>query len=169
VTPEELYPLVWDRQTRGMVYRRVGPDDFDDLMQDIYLQTLRVFEHIDPDNPAGYVFGIAKNVVANYIHRKMRYRETFEPGIDPRASSRDPNPEQQLAAKEEQCVLRRSLEMVPPRDRELLTRSYIQGESHERTEKVMRLTPTQYRLRKSRAKDKLGKIGRELLHMPKAA
>jgi RNA polymerase sigma-70 factor, ECF subfamily len=49
------------------------------------------------------------------------------------------------------------------RDREILTRFYLRGESQERVCSEMNLTGTQFRLLKSRAKARFGELGKRRL------
>ena len=55
------------------------------------------------------------------------------------------------------------MKSISPRDREILTRSYLLEQSQERICAEMNLTETQFRLRKSRAKARLGEVGKRRL------
>ena len=60
-------------------------------------------------------------------------------------------------------ILNRAMELLDPRDREILNRSIYEEQSQEEIMKEMNLSETQYRLHRSRAIGKLGKIGKYLL------
>jgi DNA-directed RNA polymerase specialized sigma24 family protein len=55
------------------------------------------------------------------------------------------------------------LEEISTRDKEILTRFYLRGQSQEKICQEMRLTETQFRLLKSRAKARFGELGRKRL------
>ena len=57
----------------------------------------------------------------------------------------------------------RVLKGLSSRDREILTRFYLQEESQEQICREMKLTDTQFRLLKSRAKARFGEMGRRKL------
>ena len=76
-------------------------------------------------------------------HRAALYAETWEP-IDFASDGR-------------------SLVVLSSRDREILTRFYLQEESQEEICIEMTLTETQFRLLKSRAKSRFGELGKKKL------
>jgi DNA-directed RNA polymerase specialized sigma24 family protein len=60
-------------------------------------------------------------------------------------------------------VMTRTLRAMSSRDREILTRFYLQEQSQEQICAEMHLTDTQFRLLKSRAKARFGEMGRRRL------
>ena len=58
-------------------------------------------------------------------------------------------------------VMLEVLREMSPRDREVLTRFYLREQSQEQICRDMRLTDTQFRLLKSRAKARFGEIGKK--------
>ncbi|MBL8177925.1 MAG: sigma-70 family RNA polymerase sigma factor, partial [Bryobacterales bacterium] len=67
----------------------------------------------------------------------------------------DPDQEANLLSRERSDLMHRGLGRLCKRDRELITRFYLQGESLHQICQEMNLTATQFRLFKSRAKAKL--------------
>jgi hypothetical protein len=63
--------------------------------------------------------------------------------------------------------MRASLLSLRPKEREILTRFYLQEQSQETIQQEMNLTETQYRLLKSRSKQKLERITRKTIPPPK--
>jgi RNA polymerase sigma-70 factor, ECF subfamily len=59
--------------------------------------------------------------------------------------------------------MRRVLESLSRRDREILIRFYLQEESQDQICRDMELTETQFRLLKSRAKARFGELGKKKL------
>jgi len=56
------------------------------------------------------------------------------------------------------------LRSLPDRDREILTRFYLDEQTQEQICEDMNLTETQFRLLKSRAKARFGELGKRKLH-----
>jgi DNA-directed RNA polymerase specialized sigma24 family protein len=62
------------------------------------------------------------------------------------------------------------LQAIPRRDREILTRFYLKEQTQEEICEEMKLTETQFRLLKSRAKSRFGALGRRrLMRKPMAS
>jgi DNA-directed RNA polymerase specialized sigma24 family protein len=79
------------------------------------------------------------------------------------------DPEQVLAGKQRAEIMARALRSVSQRDREILTRFYLLEQSQEEICRDMRLSDTQFRLLKSRAKARFGELGRRKLLRPSLA
>jgi RNA polymerase sigma-70 factor (ECF subfamily) len=71
--------------------------------------------------------------------------------------------ERKLMIKERADICRKALEQLKPKERELLTRFYLEEQSQEQIMREMKLSVTQFRLNKSRAKQMFGKAGKRLL------
>ena len=59
--------------------------------------------------------------------------------------------------------MKRLLQETPRRDREILTRFYLLGENRRQICSEMKLSYTQYRLLKSRAKARFAELGKRTL------
>jgi RNA polymerase sigma-70 factor (ECF subfamily) len=70
------------------------------------------------------------------------------------------NPEQAAIQNQNEDIARRVLESVSPRDREILIRFYLEEQAAEQICDEMDLTETQFRLLKSRAKDRFGELAK---------
>jgi DNA-directed RNA polymerase specialized sigma24 family protein len=73
------------------------------------------------------------------------------------------NPEQTAAFRQKVEFMTSILRSLSDRDREILTRFYLDEQTQEKICKEMRLTETQFRLLKSRAKTRFGELGRRKL------
>ena len=94
------------------------------------------------------------------VHLRRNYVDMdFQESI----SDKRPNPERQAIEKENLGLAMRILESIPKRDREVLTRFYLEEESAEEICQTMGLSETQFRLIKSRAKARFGELGRRRL------
>jgi DNA-directed RNA polymerase specialized sigma24 family protein len=80
------------------------------------------------------------------------------PGLN--LSDRQVSPERRVVESQTQELAMRLLRSLPARDREVLTRFYLQEQSAETICSEMRLTETQFRLIKSRAKARYGELGK---------
>ena len=69
------------------------------------------------------------------------------------------NPEQNAAFREKTTIMVEVLRELSPRDREILTRFYLEEQSQDQICEEMHLTETQFRLLKSRAKARFGELG----------
>jgi DNA-directed RNA polymerase specialized sigma24 family protein len=67
-----------------------------------------------------------------------------------------------MVSRQEIEIARKVLEEVSGRDREILQRFYVLGQSQEQICAVMELSCNQFRLLKSRAKARFGEIGKKL-------
>jgi len=160
---EELY-YRFGRGIRYSFFRHLGPQDLDDKIHDTFLivvQAIRRGELRDPERLMGFVRTIVRRQVAAHIEEVVHARRDETP-IEPMTPilDRANTAEEQMLWDEQVRVMMGTLESMPARDRELLTRFYIRDESQEQICSEMNLTDTQFRLFKSRAKARFGERGR---------
>ena len=74
---------------------------------------------------------------------------------------RGADPEWTAIVRQRRMLARRLLGEVSGRDREVLVRFYLKEQSQQEICRDMELTQTQFRLLKSRAKARLGTLGRK--------
>jgi RNA polymerase sigma factor (sigma-70 family) len=112
----------------------------------------------------GFVRTIVRRQVAAHIDRVVQDRrdqtdlETGAKVADPRGT-----PEQAAIFREKSDLLKRVLNELSARDREILTRFYLHEEAQDQICEEMGLTDTQFRLLKSRAKARFGELGKKKL------
>jgi RNA polymerase sigma factor (sigma-70 family) len=160
---EELY-YRFGRGIRYSFYRHLGPQDLDDKVHDtfvIVVQAIRKGELRDPERLMGFVRTVVRRQVAAHIEDAVHARRDETP-IEPATPVLDQTStaEEQMICEEQIAVMVRTLRSMPPRDRELLTRFYLEDQSQEQICREMGLTDTQFRLFKSRAKARFGEKGR---------
>lgn len=163
---EQLYSL-FSRGIRFYLCRQLGPQELEDKVHDtflIVLQAIRRGELRDPQRLMGFVRTIVRRQVAAYIDKTVQTRKEqtdlqFGLGV----SDRHNNPEEDAIAQQRMEIMTGVLESISRRDREILTRFYLLGESQEKICSEMRLSDTQFRLLKSRAKARFGELGRRKL------
>lgn len=161
----ELY-LRFHRGIRFLLFRSLGPE-CDDVLQEVFLIVLSAIRDgriEDTSRLAGYVRGVARNLIHEEIGRRQRARDRNidceEPGLNLVSSDR-PDEQRERSASTE--LAQRVLGELNTRDREILTRFYLQDQSEEQIRADMRLTETQFRLTKCRAKARFAELGKRQL------
>jgi RNA polymerase sigma-70 factor (ECF subfamily) len=163
---EELYQL-FSKGIRFYLCRQLGPQEFDDKVHDTFVlvvQAIRRGELREPQRLMGFVRTIVRRQVAAHIDRVVHIRRDH---MDLESSARvaDPNgnPEETAMFRQRKELIHRVLGEMVERDREILTRFYLQEEGQDQICTEMALTETQFRLLKSRAKARFGELGRKKL------
>jgi DNA-directed RNA polymerase specialized sigma subunit len=102
--------------------------------------------------------------VAAYIDEAVHERRETAP-LDHTLSliSEGTNPEDCTLGNQRIDLMVKVLRALSRRDREILTRFYLQEQSQEQICRDMKLSETQFRLLKSRAKARFGALGRKKL------
>jgi RNA polymerase sigma-70 factor (ECF subfamily) len=160
---EELYG-VFTSGIRFYLCRELGPQDLDDKIHDAFLtitQSIRRGDLREPERLMGYVRTVIRRQVAAHIGSAVEARRN-RVDADQGAFLRDyqPDPERKVIERQNIDLAMRVLNSLPRRDRELLTRFYLQEQSPRQICRDMSLTETQFRLTKSRAKARFTDLGR---------
>jgi RNA polymerase sigma-70 factor, ECF subfamily len=162
----ELYQI-FGRGVRFFMYRQLGPQDLDDRVHDAFLVVVQAIQRGDLRDPArlmGFVRTIVRRQVATRIdHLVQTRREQVPLETGPIIADRTGTPEEQAMGGQQAQLMLKILHGMSPRDRDILTRFYIQEQAQEQICREMDLTDTQYRLLKSRAKARFGDLGRRAL------
>ena len=163
---EKLYQ-VFARGIRLYLCRQLGLQDVDDKVHDTFLivvQEIKNGELREPDRLMGFVRTIARRLVAGHIDQMVHRRRDnvpVESGIA--ISDNSATPEQDVLGREKVDIMFEVLRDMSGRDRDILTRFYLYEQSQETISREMDLTPTQFRLLKSRAKARFAELGRKKL------
>ena len=163
---EELYGH-FSQGIRFYIYRQLGSHDLDDKVHDAFLiiaQAIQRGELREPERLMGYVRTIVRRQVAGHIGTAMqtRRRQTDLEHCVPVADL-GPSPERRLIEQQNLDLAMRILKSLNRRDREVLTRFYLEEQDHDQICREMKLTETQFRLVKSRAKARFGELGKSRL------
>jgi RNA polymerase sigma factor (sigma-70 family) len=163
---EELYTN-FSRGIRYYFCKHLGPSDLDDRVHDAYLtvvQAIRAGSLREPEALMGFVRTIIRRQVAAGIDAAVQSRrERAELEVGTLIADVRQNPEQEAISRQKTQLMVQVLEEISTRDKEILTRFYLRGQSQEKICQEMRLTETQFRLLKSRAKARFGELGRKRL------
>jgi len=162
----ELYQL-FSKGIRFYLCRQLGPQELDDKVHDTFVvvvQAIRRGELREPERLMGFVRTVVRRQVAAHIDKVVHSRrdqmdmESTVRIADPRG-----NPEDAAIFRQRNELIQRVLEELGQRDREILTRFYLREQSQEQICTEMRLSETQFRLLKSRAKARFGELGKKRL------
>jgi RNA polymerase sigma factor (sigma-70 family) len=163
---EDLY-IVFSKGIRFFLCRQVGPQDLDDKVHDTFVIVAQAIQRGDlrePERLMGFVRTVVRRQVAAHIDGAVelrRHHVEFDPSLA--VADGTSNPEQTAIARENQDVAMRILRSIPQRDREILSRFYLDEQTPAQICGEMDLTDTQFRLIKSRAKARFGELGRRRL------
>jgi RNA polymerase sigma-70 factor (ECF subfamily) len=164
---EELYKL-FSRGIRYYLCRQLGPQDLEDKVHDTFLIVVKAIRRGDvrePERLMGFVRTVSRRQVAAYIEANIQGRRDHADletaGILVADTKR--TPEQEVIVRQKSDLVKTALNELSQRDREILVRFYLHEQPQEQICREMELTETQFRLTKSRAKAKFGKIGQRKL------
>jgi RNA polymerase sigma-70 factor (ECF subfamily) len=163
---EELYRM-FGRGIRYYLCRQLGHQELDDKVHDTFLivvHAIRRGELREPDRLMGFVRTVVRRQVAAHIDEVVHSRRdeaNLDVGVQ--VPDRRHNPEQSADFREKVELMRGVLMCLSERDREILTRFYLDEQSQEQICREMNLSETQFRLLKSRAKARFGEIGKRRL------
>lgn len=109
-----------------------GPPDPDDVLQDAFLKYLRLANRDEVDRPAAFLFAMARNMMIDEIRRlgiRQKHREALK--IDPSyLNVEEKTPEYVLESGQRFAALNAALETLPPRQKEFIVMSRIEGLSY---------------------------------------
>ena len=147
--------MLYRKVSRGLniYFRRRAGSDADDLTNRTFLAVIQGLKRngmVQPECLMGYVRSIARCELASYIGEAVRRRREVQPD----ETIRDGRTDAEAAAieAEQRRIMEEQLRAMPARDREVLTRFYVHGQSKEHIQAELGLSETQFRLIKSRAK-----------------
>jgi RNA polymerase sigma factor (sigma-70 family) len=163
---EDLYGL-FARGIRFYLCRQLGPQELDDKVHDAFLIVVQAIKRGDlrePERLMGFVRTVVRRQVAAYIDDVVHSRrEELHLDVGVRVADGRSNPEQSAAFRQKVEFMTSILRSLSKRDREILTRFYLDEQTQDQICEEMNLTETQFRLLKSRAKTRFGELGKRKL------
>jgi len=163
---DQLYRVF--RMISGSLRRQIGFQDFEDRMHDVYLlviEAIRDGKLREPSSLPSYIHGVARLSLCSSIGVRARHQRlagSLRHWVTEQNAWR--SPEAQLVHQEQIQTMRDMLANLSDREREVLTRFYLSEQPKEQICREMDITDTQFRLTKSRAKQRLERVGAEQLH-----
>ena len=163
---EELY-TTFARGIRYYLCRHLGAQELDDKVHDTFLIVLQAIQNgslREPERLMGFVRTIVRRQVAAFIDETVQTRkDQADIEVGARVPDSGSNPERRVIDDEKSQIMYEILRGISSRDREILTRFYLYEQSPEQICGEMRLSDTQFRLLKSRAKARFSELGRKRL------
>ncbi len=163
---EDLYRM-FAKGVRFYLCRQLGGQEIDDKIHDTFLIVVKAIRRGDlrePERLMGFVRTVLRRQVAAHIdHLVHRRRDHISMDVSARVADCRRNPEQRAVLREKIDLMAEVLREMSDRDRDILTRFYLQEQSQEQICEEMNLTETQFRLLKSRAKARFGELGQRKL------
>ncbi len=160
---DQLYNVF--RILSASLRRQIGFRDFDDRVHDMFImvaEAIREGRLREPEALTSYIHGVARLSLCSNIGLRSRHDRlsgSLRHWVMMRRQDR--TPEQALADRERVAMMRDLLASLPEREREILTRFYLDEQPKEVICQEMGLTETQFRLSKSRAKQRLSRLGQD--------
>lgn len=167
----EAIEVLYTRFAKGARFyfcRHLGLEELDDRVHDsflVVLESIKRGEVRDPERLMGFVRTVLRRQVAAYMRGTMEGRRDYtaldaesEYCLDFRSC-----PEERILDLETIDMMERVMLGMTLREREILTRFYLLEQAPEHICKEMRISMTQFRLMKSRAKGRFGALGRATL------
>ena len=166
---EELYGLA--KNFTFFLLRQLGDDDLLDKVHDIFVtvaQAIRAGKLRDPERLIPFLTTVTRFYTYNQIERRTYGHKRGAPleGVNPPDERMDL--EGATYMDERRAIAMDILKTMPCRDRDVLCRFYLQEQTKEQICREMELTPTQFRLLKSKAKADFARLGTERLQVCRA-
>ena len=160
---EELYGM-FSRGIKFLIVRQLGRQDIDDRVHDTFVIVVQAIQRGDLREPArlmGFVRTIVRRQIATFIERNYsRRRDELDVENSPGLVDAKPSPEQAAIQRQNASIMEELLRACSRRDREILTRFYLLEQTQQQICAEMDLNETQFRLLKSRAKQRFSEEGR---------
>ncbi|HZY20524.1 MAG TPA: RNA polymerase sigma factor [Ramlibacter sp.] len=163
IDPELLFrQLVSDHQQRlyRFVVKNIGTGtDAEDLTQQAFVEAAQALQTFrGASELSTWLYGIAMNLVRNYLSRAPHRRYTFEDEESlADSASETPDPSEQLAQSQIVRALQQELEGLPPEMREVLLLVALDELSYEQAAVMLSVPVGTVRSRVSRARATLRK------------
>lgn len=147
---------------RFFLQRRLGTQDVEDLLHDLFLTVTRAIRRGELEHPErlmGFVRTLLHRQLSGAIGRNVRQRDTAA-DFDTAAELPSPvnTPEERAIASQKAALMTKVLRELSERDFQVLSRFYIREQTPEQICREMGITQVQFQLTKSRAKARLADL-----------
>jgi RNA polymerase sigma-70 factor (ECF subfamily) len=163
----ELYGI-FSSGIRYLLLRSLGVEDLDDRVHDCFLIVIAAIRSGDirePERLMGYVRTVVRRQIATHIQDAVTQRARsadLDDSVVP-ISGPQIDPEQAMTIRQHVQIARRAFNSLSQREQEILRRFYLHEQQPAQICVDMGLTSNQFRLMKSRAKNRFGKLGQNLV------
>jgi RNA polymerase sigma-70 factor, ECF subfamily len=159
----ELY-LVFTRKIKYLMRRMLGDEELEDRLHDTFILVIGCIQRgevREPERLMGFIRAVVQHQTYMYLDHTIRRRANS--CLDERTIDERSSPEKLFTERQRAEFARSTMARMKPKDREILTRFYIHEQKEPQIRREMNLTETQYRLLKSRAKDRFGRLGQRTM------
>jgi RNA polymerase sigma factor (sigma-70 family) len=161
---EQLYAMA--RNFTYFIMRQLGTDELQDKVHDVFVTAataisagkLRDSERLTP-----FLTTLTRFYTYGQIDRRVTRRKYVAQLDHTNIPDGSVNLEHNIYTQQKKELVREVLRSMPKRDRDVLHRFYVEEQSKEQICREMNLTPTQFRLLKSKAKTSFAKLGQRKL------
>lgn len=163
---DEEFEKIFERYYRPVSYyfarRGFSADECHDLAQETFLRAYRRWDQCRKNQEKGWLFTIAANLYRNTIrHRRAAKRdvqkqslsELADQGLEPPAE--DDDPVSHLLEKQQNRLLVKAIEELPPRMRQCFLLRFNQGRKYKEIAQVMQISIQSVRSQLHQAKIRL--------------
>jgi RNA polymerase sigma factor (sigma-70 family) len=169
---DKLFALL-SRGLRWYILRQTNRDDAEDILHMVWIDLVTVLRRgqlRDPRAALAYARHIAIGHCADWVKKRVQTREKhIHIGWSFDVAGEDPDVYSATRKREQRNVMARAITSLKPLDRQILERFYLNEQDAETVQRELGLTATQFRLRKSRAKQKLAQIISQVEHRHKTS
>lgn len=162
---EQLYAMA--SNFTFFIMRQLGSDDLQDKVHDIFVTAATAISAgklRDSDRLTPFLTTLTRFYTYGQIDRRVVRRKYVAPLEHANIPDRRINLEHSIYRQQKMRIVREILGAMPKRDRDVLERFYVHEQTKEEICKEMNLTPTQFRLLKSKAKSTFAKLGQRRLN-----
>ena len=128
----------------------------EDVRQETFLRVFYVLRHgrglASPEKLGAFVYGVCNNVLSEHYRAATRHTPLPEGGLDPRESG--PDPETEFVNEERKRNVRRILEKLPVKDRQILRLIFIEERDKDEVCRIFHVDRNYLRVLLHRAKNR---------------
>lgn len=146
--------------------RQLGAEDLQDKVHDVFLtvtQAILSDKLREPERLIPFLTSVTRFYTYNQIERRISRRRVSSLSETMNPADTRVNLERSAYQQQRVTIAREILSAMPRRDRDVLQRFYVEEQSKEQICSEMQLTPTQFRLLKSKAKSTFTQLGERRL------
>ncbi len=161
---EQLYTMA--RNFTFFLMRQLGSDELQDKVHDVFLSAATAIttgKLRDSDRLTPFLTTLTRFYTYGQIDRRVVRRKYAGALEHTNVPDRRVNLEYNVYRQQKRRILREILSSMPQRDSDVLERFYVHEQTKEQICREMNLTPTQFRLLKSKAKSTFAKLGKRRL------
>ena len=172
-TGQETLYAVFERGVRFYLAVQLRAEDVDDKLHDTFLavvKAIRAGQVRDAARLPFFIRTVAQRQVSGHITEPFRRRsEQLNVALEQTWADHRPDPEKDALSRERRQMAAKILRNLPEIDRQILIRFYLKGQAPEQICSDLRITQTQFRVRKSRAKERFAEMTRSAMERKKPA